>query len=286
MESEHMRLIKSFLIICLLPLVLSCSQAGKEYSDISESLPMDEIEETSILKTQEKEDETNIKTEKESITNKLRIIKNANCRIKVSHVEKATLLSKEIVSKFKGYISNEYFTNTNYAKENRFTIRVPKENFDKVLDSICAIADFVDYKTITTKDVTEEYVDITSRLKTKLEVKQRYETILKTKANTVEDILLTEDNLRMLQEEIEVAQGRLNYLSNRVSYSTIQFEVYETVIPIEEPDVYQLSFLDRTKNAVSFGWNLLEYLVLIFFYIWPLCLLGAMFFIYFKWIKR
>jgi len=285
-EKDNMRLIKIFFGICLLLMVLSCSPTGESYNNMSESIPTDGMEEASILKVQEKEAETNVEAEKENITNTLKIIKNANCRIKVDHVEKATLLSKEIVTTFNGYISNEYFTNTNYAKENRLTIRVPKENFDKVLDSICTIADFVDYKNISTKDVTEEYVDIRSRLKTKLEVKQRYETILKSKANTVEDILLTEDNLRILQEEIEASQGRLNYLSNKVSYSTIQFELYETVTPKDEPDVYKLNFLERTKNALLFGWNLLEYLVLIFFYIWPLCLLGVVFLIYFKWMKR
>ncbi|MBQ0740603.1 DUF4349 domain-containing protein, partial [Aquimarina celericrescens] len=90
-------------------------------------------------------------------------------------------------------------------------------NFDIVLDSICKTAEFVDFKNISTIDVTEEYVDITSRLKTKVEVKQRYETILRTKAKTVEDILMAEEKLSKLQEEIESAQGRLKYLGSKVT---------------------------------------------------------------------
>ncbi|WP_299258132.1 DUF4349 domain-containing protein [uncultured Aquimarina sp.] len=276
MKIKNMRLIKNNAVICLLPFVLSCSRTGKEYSDMSESFPTEKIEEASGPKS----------LEKESITNTLKIIKNANCRIKVNNVELATVLSKEIVSKYKGYISDEHFTHTNYAKENSFTIRIPKENFDQVLDSVCTLGDFVDYKNISTVDVTEEYIDLNSRLKTKLEVKQRYETILKTRAKTVKDVLLTEDKLRVLQEEIEAAQGRLNYLANSVSYSTIQFDLYEIVIPEEEPDIYKASFLDKVKDGLSFGWNLLEYLVLILFYVWPLFILGAIVFIYLKWIKR
>ncbi|WP_299215632.1 DUF4349 domain-containing protein [uncultured Aquimarina sp.] len=275
-----MKLIKILQVLCLLFLVLSCSQAEKDYNDASGSIPMEEIIEASVLNASEKEDK------KEIVTDKLRIIKNANCRIKVNRVEQASMLSKEIVSKYKGYVSDERFTHTNYVKENRFTIRVPQENFDEVLDSICTLADFVDYKNISTVDVTEEYIDVKSRLKTKLEVKQRYETILKTRAKTVEDILLTEDNLRVLQEEIEAAQGRLNYLANRVSYSTIQFDFYETVVPKEEPQKYVKSFMDRAADGLSFGWNLLQHLFLVLFYVWPLVLLGVLVFIYFKWIRK
>lgn len=271
-----MKQMKILQVLCFLFLALSCSQAEKNYGDVLESIPKEEIIEASV---------SNI-SENEIVTDKLKIIKNADCRIKVNNVGQATLLSKEIVSKYEGYVSAESFTHTNYAKENRFTIRIPKENFDEVLDSICALADFVDYKNISTLDVTEEYIDIKSRLKTKLEVKQRYEIILKTSAKTVEDILLTEDKLRVLQEEIEAAQGRLNYLTNRVSYSTIQFDLYETIVPKDEPQKYVKSFMEKAEDGLSFGWNLLQYLFLVLFYVWPLVLLGISVFIYFKWIRK
>ncbi|AXT52817.1 DUF4349 domain-containing protein [Aquimarina sp. BL5] len=275
-KQSNMKQMKILQVLCFLFLALSCSQAEKNYGDVLESIPKEEIIETSV---------SNI-SENEIVTDKLKIIKNADCRIKVNNVGQATMLSKKIVSTYKGYISNEHFTHTNYAKENKFTIRVPQENFDEVLDSICALADFVDYKNISTLDVTEEYIDIKSRLKTKLEVKQRYETILKTSTKTVEDILLTEDKLRVLQEEIEAAQGRLNYLTNRVSYSTIQFDLYETVVPKDEPQKYVKSFIEKAEDGLSFGWNLLQHLFLLLFYVWPLVLLGISVFIYFKWIRK
>ena len=37
--------------------------------------------------------------------------------------------------------------------------------------------------------------------------------------NVQNDILKTEDKLRVIQEEIESAQGRLKYLTNKVSYN-------------------------------------------------------------------
>ena len=120
----------------------------------------------------------------------LKVIKNANCRMKVSSIEEATKIAKRIADSYKGYIAEEQFSNTNYNKENRFTIRIPNTHFDQVLDQICQLAEFVDHKNVSTRDVSEEFIDISSRLKTKKEVKSRYETILRAKAVKVEDCLL------------------------------------------------------------------------------------------------
>ncbi|WP_299188310.1 DUF4349 domain-containing protein [uncultured Aquimarina sp.] len=286
MKTNILKLIRNVIGVGCLVISFSCSQAEKSYSTATENIVMEDTGETPALNAFETEDEKKIKNETENANNRLKIIKNASCRIKVSSVEEVTTLSKNIAAKYNGYVSDERFTNTNYSKENRFTIRIPQDKFDEVLDSICALAEFVDHKNISTVDVTEEYIDINSRLKTKLEVKQRYETILRTKAKNVEDILLTEDKLRELQEEIDAAKGRLKYMSNKVSFSTIQLDMYETVLPKDEPKKYVKSFVDRAEDGLSFGWNLLQHLFLVLFYVWPLLLLGVLILIYYKWIRK
>ncbi len=276
-------------LITVLMLGYSCAKSESKYDRTSEDIMLESTGETPVLASVEERatvDKEKLQTQKSTIDFKLKIIKNANCRIQVKNVEAAIILAKQIASRYDGYVSDERFTNTNYAKENRFTIRVPKGNFDIVLDSICKLAEFVAHKNISTIDVTEEYVDITARLKTKLEVKERYETILRTRAKTVEDILKAEDKLRKLQEEIESAQGRLNYLGNRVTFSTIQLDMYETVVPKELPPHYEPGFLDRAQKGLSFGWSMIENLTLILFYAWPFLILGIMIFIYFKWMRK
>lgn len=288
MKTNKFSFIKVLVGIGVVLIGFSCSQE-KRMDYTSEGIILEETGETSLLNTYEAEEEEDIEQSEKgrnTIDDNIKIIKNANCRIKVKNVEEATRLAKNLALRYQGYISDERFTNTNYAMENRFTIRVPKNQFDKVLDSICAFAEFVDHKNISTIDVTEEYIDITSRLKTKFEVKQRYETILRAKAKTVEDVLKTEEKLSKLQEEIESAQGRLKYISNKVSYSTIQVDMYQTIIPKEEPEMYEPHFLDKAKNGLSFGWGIIENLTLALFYIWPLLLLAVIVFVYFKWIRK
>ncbi|WP_438425305.1 DUF4349 domain-containing protein [Aquimarina macrocephali] len=295
MKTNKFKISRIIILVGITLLGYSCSNSESKYALDSENIMLEDTGETPVLASIESEEKTEevtlldsdrVKTKKSNVDTKLKIIKNANCRIKVKDVEEATILAKKIALKYQGYISDERFTNTNYTKENRFTIRIPQDQFDTVLDSVCGLAEFVDYKNISTIDVTEEYIDITSRLKTKLDVKERYETILRTRAKTVEDILMAEEKLSLLQEEIESAQGRLKYLSNKVSYSTVQVDVYQTIVPKEEPMAYQPHFLDKAKQGLSFGWSIIENLTLLLFYIWPLLVLGGVIFVYFKWVKK
>ncbi|WP_412986346.1 DUF4349 domain-containing protein [Pontimicrobium sp. IMCC45349] len=212
----------------------------------------------------------------------LKIIKSASARYKVRNVKLATHKIKLFAGKYKAYISDLRFENNLYSIENRFTIKVPQEYFDVLMDSVNGVVEFVEYENITTKDVSEEYVDLNTRLKTKLEVKQRYESILRKNAKTVEDILATEEKLRIIQEEIESAQGRLKYLTNKVAYSTIQIDLYETVEYKEEPESYSKTFFSKSKEGFGFGWNIIEGIVLGIIHLWPIVILATIAFFYIR----
>ncbi len=274
---------KAVLILSFTLLIFSCNQAS-----YTEDLAMDKVgvsESFEAVETEEMakalSDVTNIKTPES-----LKIIKSASVRYKVEDVKIATQQIKKIAAAYNAYVSDLRYENNRYQKENRFTLKVPREKFDSVMDSIGTVAEFVDYENVTTKDVTEEYIDLQARLATKLEVKKRYEDVLRNKARTVEDILETEEKLRLLQEEIESAQGRLKYLTNKVAYSTVQIDLYETVEYTEKPTRYKKTFGDKSKNAFSFGWDMIESIILLMFHVWPLWVAGIALFIFLRRRKK
>ncbi len=270
----------------LLSLLLSCQNYNDSYAEevsmestgINADFKVVETDESAGMSNPLEDSEANTAID-------LKIIKSANARYKVTDVKEATKKIKAIARKYQGYVSDLRYQNTLYRIENRFTIKVPHQNFDVVMDSISAVAEFTEEESITTKDITEEYVDLQSRLKTKLEVQARYEEILRSKARTVEEVLKTEDKLRIIQEEIESAQGRLKYLSNKVAFSTIQVDLYETVEYTEEPDTYTKTFGDKAKNGFSFGWNMIESALLFLVYIWPvwIVVIGLFLFLRRRW---
>lgn len=278
MKTNGMKSIAKIGIVILVLITLhACNQQGS----YKESMAISEVDITDSFEGAEMSPSPNVTTDEPSqfVPKELKIIKTANARYKVENVKDATKIVKDIATDYGGYISDLRFENTLYEKQNRFTIKIPQAHFDAVIDSIKSVAFFVEFENISTKDVTEEYVDIEARLKTKLEVKTRFEDILRRNAKTVEDILATEDKLRLLQEEIESAQGRLKYLSGKVSYSTIQVDLFETVEYKEEPTSYEKSFGDKSKKGFAFGWEIIETIVLFCIHIWPLflVLIGLLF---------
>jgi hypothetical protein len=74
-------------------------------------------------------------------------------------------------------------------------------------------------------------------------------------AKTIEDILKVETEIGIVRNEIEQIQGRLKYLSNQTSYSTIVLTYYQPSLPIELPGAgskFVESFLDGWDGFISF----------------------------------
>jgi hypothetical protein len=165
------------------------------------------------------------------------------------------------IEKFKGYCSSDNEYKNSYEISNLLIIRVPTENFDNLLNEITNGVTKFDRKEIQIKDITAEFLDIEARLKTKKELENRYLEILK-KANTVTEILEVEKQIGNLRSDIESIEGRLKFLNNQVSFSTLNVRIYETISE-------QTEFGKKFKNGFQNGW---ENLILFFVFlvnIWP-----------------
>jgi hypothetical protein len=79
------------------------------------------------------------------------------------------------------------------------------------------------------QDVTEEYVDLNSRLGNLEATRDRLRAFL-DQATTVEQALEVNEELRQIEEEIAVIQGRLQNLAQRAAYSTIDLTI-NPIIP-------------------------------------------------------
>jgi hypothetical protein len=259
-----------FLFIVSSLLYTSCSY-DKSAPDF-ESIAVESTGETPSFKSVAFQEQENTTTQVEQPN--IKIIRNATLKVKVNDVVTATRIARNYARRNGGYISDERMNTTSYRKENRFTIRVPQTHFDTLLDSISGISEAIETKNITTVDVTEEYIDIQSRLRTKKEVKERYESILRGKAKTVKEVLLAEEKIRKLQEEIEAAEGKLRYMSNKITFSTIQLDFYEE-LPIEELSIDEgPTFFSKVKDGLSFGLSMIENVVLLLVHIWPVTIAG------------
>lgn len=114
------------------------------------------------------------------------------------------------------------------------TFRIPVEKFDEVVDEVSSMGELIS-KDITGQDVTDEFRDLTIKLKNALVMRDRLIELL-GKANTVKESLLIEAELKRLLEEIELIKGRLKFLKESALYSKITVyleskETYKKPIP-------------------------------------------------------
>jgi hypothetical protein len=79
--------------------------------------------------------------------------------------------------------------------------------------------------------VTDEYVDLKSRLTNLEATRDRIREFLE-QATTVEEALKVNEQLSNVEAQIEQVQGRMNYLFDRASYSTITVYLEPEIPPL------------------------------------------------------
>ena len=198
------------------------------------------------------------------------IIKTADISMQVEKYESSRSKILEIIKKHNAYVGSENQTNDHYNISNMMVIRVKAVDFDALVEELLKEAIYVDSKKINAEDVTAEFVDVNARLKSKKEAEAQYLDIMK-KAHTINEILDVQQYLRTIREEIESYEGRLKYLNDKVSYSTVNLIFYEKSNAVQiEPG---RSFGSRFVEALDWGWKGLVSFFLGLIYIWPLLLI-------------
>lgn len=174
------------------------------------------------------------------------------------------------VERYKGYLSRDEVHRGGARLSHEMEIRVPAENFDSLMAKIGKGVEEFDLRQVTVKDVTEEFLDVEARLKTKKELEARYLGLLE-QAKTVTEILEIEKEIGTLRADIESIEGRLNYLKDRIRLSTLQVTFYETL------DISD-SWADRFGTGFGNGWRNLVWFFVGLVNIWPFILLGFLVF--------
>lgn len=248
------------LSLFLFSLILACSNTSEnsssgsvEYLMVEDAEMFDrsyEISEKTIAQPQEIQEQ--------------KIIKTGHLRFESRDLEKTHQQINRLVNRYQGFVSSDR-SGKGYNEDYRsMTIRVPSQHFQAMLDSISSGVSYFDQNEITQRDVTEEFIDIEARLKAKRELENRYLELLK-QAKNVKEMLEIERELSTIREEIEARQGRLNYLQNQVSYSTLNVYFYKRTVDRG----ITTSYGQKMWNAIKSGWNGISLFFLGLLHIWP-----------------
>ena len=147
---------------------------------------------------------------------------------------------RQIATDLGGYVASgesriEEYDDERYAV-GWFTIRIPSDRFEEAVDRVEVLGERVS-ASMTSQDVTEEYVDLQGRLNYWREQEAFY-TRLMEEATTIEDLVTLQTRMQDVLLNIEQIEGRLRYLDARTSFATLTVgltEVPTATAPPPEP---------------------------------------------------
>jgi hypothetical protein len=194
-----------------------------------------------------------------------KIIKEATLRFETDDLENTFNQIQKAVTAGKATIINDSEGKDYGTVFRNLTVKVPSQNFDRFINDISKGVSYFEIKNISAQDVTEQFIDLTSRLNTKKKLEERYLQILQ-KAVKVSEILEIEKQISVIREEIEAKEGQLKYLQSRVSESTVTIEFYKTTA---EKEGVKISYGSKIWTAVKSGFFSLSDFLISLISVWP-----------------
>jgi hypothetical protein len=215
---------------------------------------------------------------------KTEMIKTLDYRFEVKDLKETENRVALLMMKFPAFVQSSQLSLNNPILENKMVIRVRNDYFDDFIKAIDKEAIFVNFKNVNAEDVSKQFVDLESRLRTKKEVHERYTEILRRKAGNVKDLLEAEKQIGELQEEIEATVSRINFLRDQVRYSTINLEFYQRV----EQTLSSVgpSTGVQFRDAFKGGYEAMVTVFIALAYLWPAIIGGILAFVVIKFRKR
>lgn len=168
------------------------------------------------------------------------IVRRAEMRIIAGDTTKVVDAVTKAAESAGGYVSDSSIWREGELLRAKLTLRVPSGKLTSTLASIRALAKRVDNETITSEDVSQEYVDLESRVRNLEATETELLELLKVarvNSRKATDVLEVHRQLSSIRGEIEQVRGRMRYLSQVTAMSSIGVEVVPDAItkPVVEP---------------------------------------------------
>ena len=213
------------------------------------------------------------------------MIRTATIEIEVGKGEfkKKFEQAQAIADYFGGYVTKADAAETkDELASGTVTIRVSSKSFTQAINQVKKLGKV---KKIETRgeDVTEEYVDLESRLKN-YKAQEAALLALMAKAQNVSDTLAVQTELTKVQEQIEVITGRMNYLKNRVDYSTITVTLEEPGAVV--PGAEEWGFVSALGTAARAFIGTINGIIIVLGALGPIIILGIIAWYLIRWLRR
>jgi hypothetical protein len=175
-----------------------------------------------------------------------RIIKTGDVSIEVTDLPATVDQISRLAEEAGGYVSGSRVYETGEGRRSgSVEVRVPADKFTVTFRSLREIGKAVSYSE-DASDVTEECIDLEARISNQKAEEKSLLALLQRKGE-LSDILEIQREIFRVRGEIERLEGRLRYLKDQVSLSTISVTVQELgAVGLAERGPWRLAYHLRT----------------------------------------
>ncbi|OII60558.1 hypothetical protein BJP40_09840 [Streptomyces sp. CC53] len=184
------------------------------------------------------------------------VIRTAEMHIEVEDVEKALARARTVAVDAGGHVADE--STERHARgdgrggiSSRVTLRVPQRAYDAAMKELSGAGKLLS-RTAGAKDVTDQVVDVESRIATQRASVERVRKLM-DEATQLSDVVTLEGELSRRQAELESLLARQAALKDSTSLATITLELSERGAARHEDGDDKPGFLDALRG----GWGAL-----------------------------
>lgn len=176
------------------------------------------------------------------------VIYNASLEMEVKKLTRIQDQMSKIVNQMGGYIVQQNLNqDSEERQESTLTARVPQEHFQSFLDRVKQLGIRTENEKISGQDVTEEYIDLKSRLKSKQVAEKRLIQFM-NEAKDTKTLLEISNELAKVQEGIETIEGQIKYLENQTNLSTVTITLFENKVVVPNLKNDHQNTWEKTKK--------------------------------------
>lgn len=182
------------------------------------------------------------------------VIQDTSLSLVVKNVSQAIADIENQAKSLGGYMVDTHLSRPEEGGSGHITLRVPEDKRSEALASFRGLAIKIVSESIYGHDVTDEYVDLESRLEVLYQTKTKFQEIM-TKAYQINDLLNVQRELINLQQQIDSIKGQQKYYeqSAKLSKITIYLSTDELALPYAPTDSWRPTVIFKTAIRSLLG---------------------------------
>ncbi len=217
-----------------LPAPTSMPAAAREViveKEVVREVPVEVMKEVALTEPDSSGPGVASKIQPSMLTRERIIVHTGDMSLVVEDIASAIDQVAALAAKHRGWVVG---SNRASRHSGQVSIRIPASSLLQVLRELEDLAIDVKSRSLTSQDVTDEFVDTQSRLKS-LRASEQVHLDMLSNVRNVEEALMVQDRISAIQSDIEALQGRINYLSEIAAFSlvNVQLELATALMPVD-----------------------------------------------------